>query len=193
MELPLPTFPGYETLALVDSGGMGIVYKARDLKLGRIVAIKTIAAGRYASTERRERFGCEAKAVARLNHPHIIGIHAVGEHERQPYLSLEFASGGSLAQRLTNGPLAPRAAATLIQTLARTIHSAHEAGVIHRDLKPSNVLFAGKSIPKVTDFGLAKLLDAESGRAAFGSAARNTQLYAAGTGRRPRQAGGHRR
>ena len=156
---------GYRDLARVlGRGGMGVVYKARDLKLGRIVAIKTIAEGRYATPDQLERFRAEAHAVARLRHPNIIAIHAIGEHEGRPYLSLEFAEGGSLAQRLAEKPMAPREAAALVETLARAVHAAHQAGVIHRDLKPSNVLLTAEGVPKVSDFGLAKLLDADSGR-----------------------------
>ena len=166
---------------------MGIVYKARDQKLGRIVAIKTIAEGRHATPDQLDRFQAEAHAIARLRHPNIIAIHAIGEHDDRPYLSLEFAEGGSLAQRLAEKPMAPREAAALVETLARAVHAAHQAGVIHRDLKPSNVLLTADGVPKVSDFGLAKLLDSDSGHTVTGQPI-GTPSYMA-----PEQAEGHRK
>ena len=168
LDAPVPTFPGYESLGKIGRGGMGAVYRARDPELDRIVAIKTIAEGRHASTDQRERFRAEARAVARLRHPNIITIHAIGEHEDQPYLVLEFAAGGSLAERLIEKPMTPREAAVLLETLARAVHAAHQAGVVHRDLKPSNILLTADGIPKVSDFGLAKLMDADGGRTVTG-------------------------
>ncbi len=147
---------------------MGSVYKARDLELERIVAIKTIAEGRFAAPDQRDRFRDEARAVARLHHPNIIAIYAVGEHDQQPYLTLEYAAGGSLADRLAEKPMAPREAAALLETLARAVHAAHLAGVVHRDLKPSNILMTDQGVPKVSDFGLAKLMDADAGRTITG-------------------------
>ncbi len=162
VEPPLPEFPGHEVLDRLGRGGMGIVYRARDARLGRIVALKTLAEARYATREQIERFLDEARAVARLRHPNIVAIHAIGEHEERPYLSLEFVEGGSLAHRLVDGPMAPRPAAELVETLARAIDVAHRAGVVHRDLKPSNVLLTAEGVPKVSDFGLAKLMDSDS-------------------------------
>ena len=113
-----PSFPDHEILVEIGRGGMGVVYKARERSLGRIVAIKTIGEGRRATPDQRARFRAEAEAIARLRHPNIIGIHAIREHARQPYLSLEFAEGGSLAERLAERPMAPRQAAELVETLA---------------------------------------------------------------------------
>ena len=168
LDAPVPTFPGHESLGKIGRGGMGTVYRARDPELDRIVAIKTIAEGRHATTDQRERFRAEARAVARLRHPNIITIHAIGEHEAQPYLVLEFAAGGSLAERLIEKPMTPREAAVLLETLARAVHAAHQAGVVHRDLKPSNILLTADGVPKVSDFGLAKLMDADGGRTVTG-------------------------
>ena len=165
---PCGSIGAYEILAELGRGGMGVVYKCRDADLDRVVAVKTIAAGQNATAEQRARFDAEARAVARLEHPHIIAIHAVGHHDGVPYLSLEFAEGGSLSQRLSRGPMPCPAAGELIETVARAVHAAHQAGVIHRDLKPSNVLFAADGAPKVADFGLAKLLDDNSGRTLSG-------------------------
>jgi eukaryotic-like serine/threonine-protein kinase len=182
---PLPVFPDHEILGRLGRGGMGVVYKARDTELDRIVALKTIAEGQYATPDQRERFRAEAQAIARLRHPNIIAIHAIGEHERRPYLSLEFAEGGSLAQRLLAGPMPAREAAEMLETLARAVQAAHQAGVVHRDLKPSNVLLTAEGIPKVSDFGLAKLLDADSKRTLSGQVLGSPSYMA------PEQAEGH--
>jgi tetratricopeptide (TPR) repeat protein len=179
------SIPGYEILAEIGRGGMGLVYRALDLRLGRIVAIKTIAQGEFATMEQRERFRAEAQAVARLHHPNIITIHAIDEHDHRPYLSLEFAAGGSLAQRLAEKPMAPREAADMLETLARAVYAAHQAGVVHRDLKPSNVFLTAEGTPKIADFGLAKLLDSDSGRTLSGQIV-GTPSYMA-----PEQAEGH--
>ena len=165
---PLPSFPNHETLEKIGQGGMGVVYKARDQKLGRVVAIKTIAHGQNATADQRERFRAEAQAVARLRHPNIIAIHAIGEHEKRPYLSLEYAEGGSLSQKMAKGRTPARDAAELVEKLARAVDAAHGAGIVHRDLKPSNVLLTAEGVPKVSDFGLAKLLDAGSARTLSG-------------------------
>jgi serine/threonine-protein kinase len=137
---------------------MGVVYKARQLKAGRLVALKMILSGAHAGADDRERFQGEAQAIARLQHPHIVAVHEVGEHDGRPFFSLEFCPGGSLEQRLSGTPLPPREAAALAEQLARAMQHAHEQGVLHRDLKPANVLFTQAGQPKVTDFGLAKRL-----------------------------------
>jgi tRNA A-37 threonylcarbamoyl transferase component Bud32 len=180
-----PSVPGYEVLAELGRGAMGVVYKARQVGLDRVVALKMVLHAEHASTEAKRRFHAEAKAIARLQHPHIVQIHDVGEHNHVPYCSLEFCSGGNLAERLRQGPMEPREAAALIQTLALAVHAAHQAKVIHRDLKPANVLLAGDGTPKVADFGLARRLD-EVGQTATGAVV-GTPSYMA-----PEQAGGRK-
>ena len=154
--------PGYEILGELGRGGMGVVYKARQAKLGRLVALKMILSGGHAGAADLARFRTEAEAIARLQHPNIVQIHEVGDHAGLPYFSLEFCAGGSLEKKLAGTPLPPKDAAALVETLARAMQAAHEKGVIHRDLKPANVLLAEDGTPKVTDFGLAKKLDPAS-------------------------------
>jgi WD40 repeat protein/tRNA A-37 threonylcarbamoyl transferase component Bud32 len=154
---PLPSIPGHELLEVLGRGGMGIVYKARHEQLDRLVALKMILAGTHASPEHVARFLAEARAVARLQHPNIVQLHEIGEHEGKPFFALEFIDGGSLAKRLGGEPQPARASALLIATLAQAVHYAHQRGIIHRDLKPANILLTGDGTPKITDFGLAKL------------------------------------
>jgi tetratricopeptide (TPR) repeat protein/predicted Ser/Thr protein kinase len=157
---PPPAVPGYEVLGVLGRGGMGVVYQARQTSLRRLVALKMILAGGHASGEQRARFRTEAEAAARLQHPNVVQIHEVGEHDGLPFFCLEFVDGGSLASRLDGTPWPPRQAAQLLETLARAVHAAHQRGIVHRDLKPANVLLAEDGTPKITDFGLAKVLDA---------------------------------
>jgi tetratricopeptide (TPR) repeat protein len=138
---------------------MGVVYKARQTGLNRIVALKMILHAEHASDNDRRRFRAEAEAVARLHDPNIIQVYEVSEHNGLPYFSLEYCAGGSLTNKLDGTPWPAPQAAQLIQTLASAIEAAHRAGLIHRDLKPGNVLFTEAGIPKITDFGLAKRLD----------------------------------
>jgi serine/threonine-protein kinase len=119
---------------------MGVVYKARQLGLKRTVALKMVLAGAHAGPEQLARFRLEAEAVARLRHPGIVAIHALGEHDGCPFFALEYLEGGSLAQRLAGRPLPPRQAAALVEALAAAVECAHRAGIVHRDLKPGNVL-----------------------------------------------------
>jgi hypothetical protein len=135
-----PHVTGHEILGELGRGGMGVVYKARHLRLNRLVAIKMILAGEHANDEARARFSKEAEAVARLRHPGIVQIYEIGDTEGRPYFSLEFIEGGSLASRLDGTPLPARQAADLLKTLARTMDAAHRQGIIHRDLKPANIL-----------------------------------------------------
>jgi WD40 repeat protein/tRNA A-37 threonylcarbamoyl transferase component Bud32 len=151
--------PGYELLEQLGRGGMGIVFKARQVRLGRVVALKTIRSGDLDSATRRIRFRTEAEAIAAIQHPNIIQVHEILEVGDRLWLSLEFCGGGSLATRLAAGPLAAPAAALLIETLARATHAAHDSGVLHRDLKPANVLFTAGDVPKISDFGLARRLE----------------------------------
>jgi eukaryotic-like serine/threonine-protein kinase len=157
--LPRP-FGEYELLEEVGRGGMGVVYKARQVRLNRLIALKVILGGGHTSADERVRFRAEAEAVGRLQHPHIVQVHDVGEHEGLPYLALELCPGGNLAARLNGTPVLPAEAARLVEQLARAVHAAHQAQVVHRDLKPANVLLAADGTPKVSDFGLAKRLDA---------------------------------
>ncbi|HBI47004.1 MAG TPA: hypothetical protein DDY78_29745 [Planctomycetales bacterium] len=153
--LALPMVPGYQILGELGRGGMGVVYKARHLKLNRVVALKMILSGGYAGATELSRFRSEAEVVARLQHPNIVQIYDLGEENGLPFLALEYLEGGSLAAKLAGTPLEPREAARLTEALARGVHAAHEKGVIHRDLKPANVLLAADGTPKIVDFGLA--------------------------------------
>ena len=159
----IPSVPGYELLGELGRGGMGVVYKARQLGLNRIVALKMILAGDHASPETVSRFLTEAEAVARLHHPNIVQIFAFGDCEGRPFFEMEYVAGGCLSDRLDGIPRPPRDAARLVEMLARAIHEAHRHGIVHRDLKPANILLTTDGIPKIADFGLAKWLDVETG------------------------------
>jgi serine/threonine protein kinase len=187
-----PTIPGYEIIEELGRGGMGVVYKARQVSLKRLVALKLIRDGALAGPRERARFRIEAEAAARLRHPNVVQVYEVGEHQGQPYFAMEFVEGGGLDRHLAGRPLPPRPAADLLRTLALAVQHAHAHNVVHRDLKPANVLLQvtedrgkrtentgekaderGSSLssvlcppssvsPKVTDFGLAKRLDSDS-------------------------------
>jgi tetratricopeptide (TPR) repeat protein len=148
---------------------MGVVFKARQEGLDRLVALKVVLSGQFAGEAERDRFRTEALAVARLSHPNVVQVFEVGECQGHPYLTLEYVAGGSLADRLRAGPLQPRPAAELVERLARAVQAAHDKGVVHRDLKPANVLLAADGTPKLTDFGLAKRLDVEAGQTQSGA------------------------
>jgi serine/threonine-protein kinase len=195
---PRFTVGGYEVLDVLDRGGMGIVYRARQVALKRVVALKMILAGAHAGPGQRVRFRTEAEALARLRHANIVQIYEVGEIEDRPYFAMEYVEGGSLADRLAGTPLPSGCAAELTETLARAVDYAHQRGIVHRDLKPANVLLqeeetttkhtkdtkegkqqgasasasfrdfrvfrGGSLLPKITDFGLAKILDEDNAR-----------------------------
>jgi WD40 repeat protein len=195
-EAPVDTaVPGYEILEELGRGGMGIVFKARQIKLDRLVALKVIWGGLRAAPSLLARFRLEAETIARLQHPHIVQVYDVGAQETCPYLAMEYVDGSSLAQRLADGPLPPGEAVALVETLARTMQVVHEHGILHRDLKPANILLTtetqrhredkqAKGIkdssslclcasvvslsPKIADFGLAKRLDQAAGQTRTG-------------------------
>jgi serine/threonine protein kinase len=174
----------YTILEEGQAGGMGIVYKARDGELDRIVALKVIKGGVLAREEEIARFHREARAVARLNHPNIISVYEIGQERGCPYFTMAFAWGGSLAQRRERFA-DPRLAAALLETIARAVHHAHERGILHRDLKPANILFDENDSPLVSDFSLAKFTDSSQELTQSG-ALLGTPSYMA-----PEQASGH--
>jgi WD40 repeat protein/serine/threonine protein kinase len=199
--------PGYEILGVLGRGGMGVVYKARQQGLNRLVALKMPTAGADIGPAQLARFRREAEAVAQLQHPNIVQVYEVGEHAGRCYFSLEYLRGGSLAQQFTGSPLPARRAAELLRSLAWAVHAAHEHGIVHRDLKPANILLQiaddrlqidkpvtdaetsaicnlKSAIPKITDFGLAKRLQGDAGTTQSG-AVMGTPSYMA-----PEQASG---
>ncbi len=182
---PRPAVPGYEIVAILGRGGMGVVYKAQHLALNRTVALKMVLAGGHAGPRELARFRTEAEAVARLQHPNIVQIHEVGEADGHPYCALEFVEGGNLATKLGGKPLPVRAAAKLVEALARAMQLAHSRNVVHRDLKPANILLTADGTPKITDFGLARQMDSDSSETQAG-AVMGTPSYMA-----PEQASGH--
>lgn len=161
-DLPSRQFGDYELLEEIAHGGMGVVYKARQRSLNRIVALKLLLYGRFSSEEFVKRFRAEAAAAASLQHPNIVAIHDVGEHEGQPFFSMDYVEGRSLAEVAKEGPVSPERAARYLQAIADAIHYAHQHAILHRDLKPSNVLIDVFDRPRLTDFGLAKDLQADS-------------------------------
>ncbi|MFO0808705.1 MAG: protein kinase [Gemmataceae bacterium] len=169
-------YGSYEVFERLGRGGMGLVFRARHIYLNRPAALKLLRLGPHADAEARARFAAEGQAIARLDHPHIVRVYDFGEEGDEPYFAMELLAGGNLAERLADGPFDPRAAAALVEPLARAADYAHRQGVVHRDLKPANVLLQRTEIerpaaatsglsslfPKVADFGLARLLDADS-------------------------------
>ena len=154
-----PAIPGYEIVEELGRGGMGVVYRARDQKLNRDVALKMVLGGSIAGATAHTRFLAEAEALAALQHPHVVQVFDRGAFQGLPFFTMEFCPGGSLADRVRLNPLPARAAADVMEKLARGVAAAHARNVLHRDLKPENVLYAADEMPKITDFGLAKRFD----------------------------------
>jgi WD40 repeat protein len=155
-------FGDYELIEEIARGGMGVVYKARQVSLDRLVAVKMLLFGALASKDFIQRFRVEASAAASLRHPHIVAVHEVGVHQDQHYLVMDYIAGPTLAQLCGGQPVAPKRAAAYVRTIAQAIQFAHEHGVLHRDLKPSNVLVDHEDQPHITDFGMAKRQDLDS-------------------------------
>lgn len=170
-------FGDYEILDLVSRGGMGVVYKAKQRSLNRIVALKMVLGGEDAKPEMLRRFRVEAEAAANLSHPNIVQIYEVGREGGKDYLAMQFVEGPPLDKRMRQSPLTSREAAQLVELVARAIHHAHQHGVLHRDIKPSNILLERDGQPKVADFGLAKIMAGEA--ATLTLAAVGTPSYAA--------------
>lgn len=189
LSMPIGSFPrefgDYTLLAEIARGGMGVIYQAHQGKLDRLVAVKMILSGPWASPTAIKRFASEARAAARLEHPGIIPIYDVGEVDGQPFFAMALVKGANLMQRVAQGVLPPRAAAGVVLEVADAVEYAHRHGIIHRDLKPSNILFNEREKPVVADFGLAKQLDGQDAITATGEVL-GTPSYMA-----PEQASGH--
>jgi len=155
-------FGDYELLEEIARGGMGVIYKARQSSLKRIVAVKMIRSGELASEAEMERFRTEAQAAAQLQHPNIVAIHEIGEYDGRHYFSMDFVERRNLALIAGSRPVAPRSAAEWLKAIAEAVQFAHQRGVLHRDLKPQNIMLDAAGRPRVTDFGLAKNLAAQA-------------------------------
>src|SRR6266487_3836299 len=155
-------FGDYELLEEIGRGGQGVVFRARQKSLNRTVALKVIGLGQWATKAHLKRFRLEAEAAARLEHPGIVPIHEVGERDGSCYFSMKFVEGGQLDEVARREPMPIRRAVELIAKVARTLHYAHEHGILHRDIKPGNILLDIKGEPHLTDFGLARLVESES-------------------------------
>jgi serine/threonine protein kinase len=212
----LPAIPGFEVLREVGRGGMSVVYEARQRGLNRTVALKMLLAGGYAGPEQRARFRTEAQALGRLQHPHIVPVYEVGEHDGRPYLVMEYVAGGNLAGAVGSKE-GNQQAAQLVETLARAVHYAHQRGIVHRDLKPANILLVSGGVvrgewsrgpraaargltthhapltPKITDFGLAKLLEDELASSGAAGPTQSGAVLGTPSYMAPEQAGGQSR
>ena len=184
----------YELGPELGRGGMGVVLEARQVSLNRPVAIKMVLRGEFATAAELARFRAEAESAARLEHPNIVAIYEVGEHEGQPFFSMQLVPGTTLARRLHDGPLAPREAAELLLPVCRAVAHAHQRGILHRDLKPSNILIDRGGRPLVTDFGLAKRLapEGDSSASPAGQVTRSGDLLGTPGFMAPEQAAGNR-
>ncbi len=187
---PARAFGDYELLEEIGRGGMGVVYKARQTSLDRVVAVKMILRGSWASPDDLTRFRREAEAAARLHHANIVQVYEVGDFDGQPYFSMEYVEGRTLAEVAADGPLPPRDAARYLLGICRAVHHAHQAGLLHRDLKPSNVLIDNEGQPHVTDFGLAKRV--AGGGDASGSLTQTGAIVGTPSYMAPEQAAGSR-
>jgi hypothetical protein len=185
-KVPEKAFGRYQLLSELGRGGMGIVYQARDPVLGRLVALKMIRAGVLACPEEVERFYREARAASQLKHPHIIGVYDIDCQENEHFLTMEFVVGGSLTRSLSRFQDDPRKAVVLMEKVARGVHHAHSKGILHRDLKPGNILLDENDEPRISDFGLAKFLEADAALTQSGVTV-GTPAYMA-----PEQAGGQK-
>src|SRR4051812_32756678 len=154
-----PAIEGYDIGELVGRGGMAVVYKARQRSLNRPVALKMLLVGPYFDTDEATRIRAEAEAIARLQHPNVVHVYEVGERDGRPYLLMEFVDGGTLGDRIKQGPIPTGQAVAWAEAIARGVHAAHRRGIVHRDLKPANVLMTADGVPKITDFGIARRLD----------------------------------
>lgn len=156
-------FGDYELIEEIARGGMGVVWRARQVSLNRTVAVKLMLAGSFAGADSIRRFRTEAEAAASLQHPNIVAIHEVGEHEGRPFFSMDYVEGQNLAALVRDRPLSAQRAAAYLKTITEAVHYAHQRGILHRDLKPSNILIDSFDQPRVTDFGLAKRFGSEAG------------------------------